>query len=131
MQNTPQKTKVNAIICYTKSDRQKIKAKYQSAILLKKIIHRIKIFSKQIKNHQIPQGDSRVTIEVDAPNAKIWDIESPNLYVSKVSLSNKDNDERTFGFRWFAPENIGEEATLKLNGRRIMLRSAISWGYCQ
>ena len=35
----------------------------------------------------------------------------------------------TFGFGWFAPENIGEEATLKLNGRRIMLRSAISWGY--
>ncbi|WP_302996962.1 PA14 domain-containing protein [Coprobacter fastidiosus] len=128
MQNTPQKTKVNAIISIRNLTDRKLKQNINLDIV-EKNNPSIKIFSKQIKNHQIPQGDSRVTIEVDAPNAKIWDIESPNLYVSKVSLSNKDNDERTFGFRWFAPENIGEEATLKLNGRRIMLRSAISWGY--
>ena len=126
MQNTPQKTKVNAIISIRNLTDRKLKQNINLDIV-EKNNPSIKIFSKQIKNHQIPQGDSQVTIEVDAPNAKIWDIESPNLYVSKVSLPNKDNDERTFGFRWFAPENIGEEATLKLNGRRIMLRSAISW----
>ena len=35
----------------------------------------------------------------------------------------------TFGFRWFAPEGIGKNATLRLNGRRIRIFSAISWGF--
>jgi len=34
-----------------------------------------------------------------------------------------------FGFRWFAPEGIGSNALLRLNGKRIVLRSAISWGW--
>lgn len=29
----------------------------------------------------------------------------------------------------FEPVGIGKDATLRLNGRRIMLRTVISWGY--
>jgi beta-galactosidase/beta-glucuronidase len=35
----------------------------------------------------------------------------------------------TFGFRWFAPEGIGSNAMFRINGKRIVLRSAISWGW--
>src|SRR5690606_29812375 len=32
-------------------------------------------------------------------------------------------------FRWFAVDGVGEDAVFRLNGRRIVLRSAISWGF--
>ncbi len=34
-----------------------------------------------------------------------------------------------FGFRWFAPEGIHHNAHFRLNGRRIVIKTAISWGY--
>ena len=34
-----------------------------------------------------------------------------------------------FGFRWFAPHGLGTDAVFRLNGDRIRLTSAISWGY--
>ncbi len=34
-----------------------------------------------------------------------------------------------FGFRWFDTAGLGENAHLVLNGRRIVVKSAISWGY--
>lgn len=40
-----------------------------------------------------------------------------------------DADSRTFGFRWFEPTGIGKDAQLRLNGQRVMLLTAISWGY--
>ena len=40
-----------------------------------------------------------------------------------------DQDKKDFGFRWFTVDGVGKDAVLRLNGRRIMLRSAISWGY--
>ena len=39
-----------------------------------------------------------------------------------------DSQDQTFGFRWFAPEGIGSNAVFRLNGKRIVLRTAISWG---
>ena len=40
-------------------------------------------------------------------------------------------DSRTiaFGFRWFAPEGVGTNAIFRLNGRRMKIYTAISWGY--
>ena len=35
----------------------------------------------------------------------------------------------TFGFRWFAPTGVGRDAVLRLNGSRIRVYSAISWGF--
>ncbi len=40
-----------------------------------------------------------------------------------------DKDSRRFGFRWFEASGIGEDAVFRLNGKRIMLRSAISWSF--
>jgi hypothetical protein len=41
----------------------------------------------------------------------------------------KDVKDVRFGFRWFSPEGLGSDALLRLNGRRVKLYSAISWGY--
>jgi hypothetical protein len=70
--------------------------------------------------------------EIAAPKAALWDLETPNLYRLDVSLKTKTGTSKravNFGFRWFAPEGVGSDAVFQLNGRRIKLYSAISWGY--
>jgi len=68
------------------------------------------------------------------PEAKRWDLENPNLYTVRVELNVRsgqalDTREQDFGFRWFEVRGLGKDAKLYLNGQRIVLRSAISWGF--
>ncbi|HWW96248.1 MAG TPA: hypothetical protein VNY74_01050 [Edaphobacter sp.] len=67
------------------------------------------------------------------PSAKLWDLETPNLYNLRITFETDDGqtDTRTisFGFRSFAPESIGTNAVFRLNNRRIKLYSSISWGF--
>jgi hypothetical protein len=55
------------------------------------------------------------------------------LYTARLSQEDSfgDTDTRsvTFGFRWFAPEGLGTNALFRLNGRRMKIYTAISWGY--
>ncbi|MGC8560106.1 MAG: hypothetical protein ACP5O1_05440 [Phycisphaerae bacterium] len=69
--------------------------------------------------------------------AQLWDLATPVLHrlsaeLTAVTAAGKifrDQAERTFGFRWINADDIGRRAGLMLNGRRIRLYSAISWGY--
>lgn len=71
------------------------------------------------------------TIKVD--NAKLWDVDNPNLYVLKTSLKNdkevKDVVEKKFGFRWFEVKEVDGDKQFYLNNKRIVVRTAISWGF--
>ena len=71
--------------------------------------------------------------KIRVPSAKLWDVNSPNLYICKVRISGDDftDDSQTrFGFRVFeAKENSKKENNYYLNGKRIRIRSAIDWGY--
>lgn len=75
----------------------------------------------------------RVRFTVLASSAKLWDLETPNLYRLRFRWSERkgevDTREVRFGFRWFGVEGVGTDAMLRLNGRRVRLYSAISWGY--
>ncbi|GAB4367005.1 MAG: hypothetical protein Kow0042_07300 [Calditrichia bacterium] len=82
--------------------------------------------------------DTVVECRLHYPEAKLWDLENPNLYLMECSLRCpspggsgvwRDEQRKTFGFRWFEAEGIGKSAILRLNGRRIRLVSAISWGF--
>jgi beta-galactosidase len=69
---------------------------------------------------------------ITSKRAKLWSLASPNLYRlrARVSVAGRtDVRSATFGFRWFAPDGLGTNAVLRLNGKRIKLYSAISWGY--
>lgn len=81
----------------------------------------------------LPPGESTRRIVISAPSARLWDLESPVLHDCVVRLEDSgrevDVDQKRFGFRWFAPENIGNKAIFRLNGKRIVLRTAISWGF--
>ena len=48
-----------------------------------------------------------------------------------IDATKRGSDTRTiaFGFRSFAPEGLGKDAIFRLNGRRIKIYTAISWGF--
>jgi hypothetical protein len=63
-----------------------------------------------------------------AADAELWSLGAPKLHIARFGWGEDVRNVR-FGFRWFAPDGIGSNAMLRLNGRRIRLYSAISWGY--
>jgi hypothetical protein len=93
----------------------------------------VEVARQEIKGVEIAAGEKTLDVALTAADAKIWDTEHPNLYVCEVSLRDgeqeRDSDDRVFGFRWFEPVGVGSDAKFMLNGKRIVLRSAISWGY--
>jgi len=69
-----------------------------------------------------------VRFGLQVPDAALWDLDTPTLHRMTFRWGD-DMRVAQFGFRWFAPEGVGHDAMLRLNGRRIKLYSAISWGY--
>ncbi len=118
-------------------------------------VHLIAEVTGKLQNYQGPvhfqisrdgkpvwNGDGQVTVapgetkpvEIDATvsSAEPWDLDHPNLYQATATLEGLSASGRSvnFGFRFFTPEGIGSNnAKLTLNGKRIVLRSAISWGF--
>ncbi|MGP8258854.1 MAG: sugar-binding domain-containing protein [Acidobacteriaceae bacterium] len=70
---------------------------------------------------------------LEYPSAQKWDLHDPRLYHLRFTLRTNSgiSDTRTvaFGFRKFAPEGLGTNALFRLNGRRMKIYTAISWGY--
>ncbi|WP_121115669.1 sugar-binding domain-containing protein [Croceibacterium ferulae] len=62
------------------------------------------------------------------PDAQLWSLADPVLH--RVCFG-WGGDERLaeFGFRWLGVDGVGTDAMLRLNGERVKLYSAISWGY--
>ena len=77
--------------------------------------------------------DGAYKFVVTARTAKIWSLSKPTLYRLRTRWISADGSESVrsvdFGFRWFTTDGIGKNAVLRLNGRRIKLYTAISWGY--
>lgn len=94
-----------------------------------------KVVARQlVSNVTLAPGETVVTRAISTPQAKPWDLEHPNLYVCEASLlasgaKFRDTKRVRFGFRWFAVDGEGTDAMFRLNGKRIVLRSAISWGF--
>lgn len=87
-----------------------------------------------VQNVTIPAGGAATArATLSAPEAALWDTEHPNLYRCEAAVlggeTPGDAASRTFGFRWFEPVGVGKDAMFRLNGKRIVLRSAISWGF--
>ena len=77
-------------------------------------------------------SDQPLEALLSCPSARLWDLKTPDLYRLHLQWNGAETaDARdvSFGFRWFAPDGIGTNAVLRLNGRRIRVFSAISWGF--
>ena len=85
------------------------------------------------KNITISSTDSVIKEEIEHRKAKLWSPDSPHLYYLKTSWKGNDGTTETtvkrFGFRWFEVKYKNGESYFALNGKRIVLRTAISWGF--
>jgi len=86
--------------------------------------------SKQV---DLVKGENLIAEDFKVKNANLWSIENPNLYYMKVKWEgdNSISDEQKvrFGFRWFEVRNVNGDKQFYLNGKRIVIRTSISWGF--
>ncbi len=80
-------------------------------------------------------GGDTFSCSLSAPTARVWDLDTPNLYKLQASWHPRETGrdaevrEVDFGFRWFAVDGLGKDAMFRFNGRRIRLYTSISWGF--
>jgi beta-galactosidase len=92
-----------------------------------------KIHEQVLPGQQLSPGRSVKTVTVKIPHAKRWSVDSPNLYVATVQWQGgkdgSDSLSQRFGFRWFEVRNVAGDQQFYLNNKRIVARTAISWGF--
>ena len=129
VQNTPEVTAVNVIVSVTNASDRTAARNFVLAIAPDGADPEC----LDPKELDFAPGLTVVTRKVADANAKLWDLDHPNLYRATAILDSDgeivDTFERTFGYRWIASEGIGTNAVLRLNGRRIVIRTAIGWGW--
>jgi hypothetical protein len=86
------------------------------------------LYSEATNLPPIPAGENTYTYSIKAPDVLLWSPDSPNLYHLNVSFA-ADRTSQRFGFRWFEVRTIAGDRQFYLNDQRIVLRSAISWGF--
>lgn len=81
----------------------------------------------------LTKGENTFTHKVCVPKAKLWDIDTPNLYTCKVQIqleNHSDAVDTRFGFRVMeVKESTEGNLQYFLNGKRFRHKSAIDWGY--
>jgi beta-galactosidase len=80
----------------------------------------------------VPAGATKTfTAEAALDSARLWTLDDPTLYTATAELADVPDSAaaRIFGFRSFEATGIGTDAMLRLNRKRIVIRSAISWGF--
>jgi Beta-galactosidase/beta-glucuronidase len=90
------------------------------------------VYSRSYPSTAFPIGESVKKFTVSLPDAKLWSVDSPNLYDLTVRLKDEKSDDvfnRRFGFRWFEIYDKDGNREFRLNGKRIVLRTAISWSF--
>jgi hypothetical protein len=132
VQNLPEITAVNAILEINNRTGQKVKYRIEVTVSEYSNPSAI-VFHTELNDYTFQPGMNSLPIRIAAPDAKKWDVDDPNLYICRIILKKGkkeiDRTQKRFGFRWFEVTGVGTDAIYRLNGRRIVLRSAISWGF--
>lgn len=71
--------------------------------------------------------------QITVAGAKLWDVDTPNLYYAEVTIKShsgvRDVVKQRFGFRTFEVKAVEGEHNTYFNGKRLRHRSAIDWGF--
>jgi hypothetical protein len=133
VQNTPAMRDIQTEVTLRNSSDAAVRRDLVVSVLDKKNPAAAPLVVQRQANIEVAPGSSVVKVKVSYPQANLWDPDHPNLYVCEAKLvAGGDGDDaarKAFGFRWFEPVGIGKDAMFRLNGKRIVLRSAISWGF--
>ncbi|MES2772800.1 MAG: sugar-binding domain-containing protein [Bacteroidota bacterium] len=132
VQNTPAITTVKPQLIIINSNSNEVVRNILVRVVEKKNPS-VEISRQEINSVKLKPGINPVAVTISAPGAKLWDTDNPNLYICIVAIvdgkSTGDETGQIFGFRWFEATGQGTDAMFRLNGKRIVLRSAISWGF--
>ncbi|MFQ6065702.1 MAG: sugar-binding domain-containing protein [bacterium] len=133
IKNKPQIREITLQITIRNALRETLKGNLTISIFPKNHPENIE-WKHTAKGINLKPGKAVLSYPASMPEAKVWDLENPNLYTTRVELNIRrgeivDTKEQNFGFRWFEVRGLGKDAKLYLNGKRIVLRSAISWGF--
>jgi len=85
-----------------------------------------------VKSFDVPTGQTTFKQTLSVKGAKLWSPDSPELYTLTATWKDskyQDSFADQFGFRWFEIRDVQGDRQLYLNGKRIVLRTAISWGF--
>ncbi|HEX4342176.1 MAG TPA: glycoside hydrolase family 2 TIM barrel-domain containing protein, partial [Verrucomicrobiae bacterium] len=140
VQNTPVVTNVNVIVTVKNTRDAVVRGDVEIGFQAKSDAERILwsydvplAFHSVLTDIVLLPGTNILRFNASVANPKLWDVEHPDLYICSCTLRDGkavvDQVNQNFGFRWFAPENVGSNAVFRLNGKRIVLRTAISWGF--
>lgn len=80
----------------------------------------------------LPEGENMHKTSLTVAGAQLWSPDDPQLYELKLELEaglERALKSEIFGFRWFEVKIVAGDRQFYLNGKRIVLRSAISWGF--
>ncbi len=129
VKNKPEKNQVDVAVTMHNSGNEK------EGLLVYKLFAAGKtdILLSKKKILKLAGNETIVSETIALPNAKLWSPDSPNLYVLTTEWKGKDGtadkQSKRFGFRWFAIKELNGDRMFFLNDKRIVLRSAISWGH--
>ncbi len=91
------------------------------------------VYTKTLPVTELKTGTSVSTYNIVVDAAKLWSVDSPHLYKLTVTWKGKDGSsdlyQQRFGFRWFEVRNVQGDQQFYLNSQRIVLLTAISWGF--
>lgn len=78
-------------------------------------------------------GSLIVSKNIILKNAKLWSPDAPNLYELCVEWKSENGEMHSMterlGFRWFEVKTVNGDRMFFLNGKRVILHTAISWGH--
>ncbi len=86
------------------------------------------VYTKEMPVSEWGTGETSHSYRIAVPAARLWSVDSPNLYQLTVTLGD-DQYKQRFGFRWFEVRDVKGDRQFYLNGKRIVLRTAISWSF--
>lgn len=91
------------------------------------------VYSEEYPVNNLSSGDYTQSATIRVRGAALWSVDSPNLYIMSAIWKGKNNAtdivQRRFGFRWFEIRDVAGDKQFYLNGKRIVLRTSISWGF--
>jgi hypothetical protein len=129
IQNTPSMHDVNALVTVQNSKSIAVRQNLKLEILDEKAT----VATAETAEREFPPGETTIKLPLSVPGATLWDTDNPKLYHARATLLGgdavTDHVQKRFGFRWFTADGIGSDAVFRLNGKRVFLKTAISWGF--
>ncbi|MFC1762725.1 glycoside hydrolase family 2 protein [Planctomycetota bacterium] len=79
------------------------------------------------------EAQQQVLIPLKVKRGKPWSVDAPQLYLLTVAWQGDNGTSHAvtqrFGLRWFEVRDVDGDKQFYLNDKRVVCRSAISWGY--